>query len=284
MKILNSDELRKIHSLSMQIKLPVSGQATGNRKSKSKGSSVEFSDFREYTPGDDFRRIDWNAYGRFNRLFVKLYMEEREAPVQVFPDMSMSMDYGNPNKFAAACRLAAAVSYISLLSYDSVYINPWNEKVQGVYGPFRTQSAYMQVDNLLAGIKVSGKSNFSGALRSMEWKAGRGISVVITDGLLQEGLEEGLKYLKYKNQDVFLCLLLSREELSPSLNGALKLVDSETGETVEVTVSGALLKKYEESLKQHLAKIGEMCRKWGVHYAMLPSDMPVDLMLKTMIA
>lgn len=283
MKILDNDELRKIHSLSMQMKLPVSGQATGNRKSKSKGSSVEFSDFREYAPGDDFRRIDWNAYGRFNKLFVKLYMEEREAPVQIFTDMSLSMDYGNPNKFAAACRLTAAVSYICLLSYDSVYVNPWNEKVQGTYGPFRTQSAYMQVDNLLAGLKISGKSNFSAALRSMEWKAGRGVSVVITDGLLKEGLEEGLKYLKYKNQDIILCLILSREELSPALDGALQLVDSETGETIDVTVSGALLKKYEEALKQHLAGIREKCRKWGVHFAMLPADMPVDLMLKTII-
>lgn len=283
MKILDNDDLRKIHALSLQFRMPVSGQASGNRKSKSKGSSVEFSDFREYAPGDDFRRIDWNAYGRFNKLFVKLYMEEREAPVQVFPDMSMSMDYGSPNKFAAALRLAAAISYVSLLSYDSVYINPWNEKVQGIYGPFRTQSSYMKVDNLLSGLMASGKSNFSDALRSMEWKAGRGISVVITDGLLRDGLEEGLKYLKYKNQDVFLCMLLSPEELSPPLNGAIELVDSETGETVEVTVSNALLKKYEESLKQHMAKLQEQCRKWGIHFAMLSSDMPVDLMLKSVI-
>ncbi|NLM10290.1 MAG: DUF58 domain-containing protein [Clostridiaceae bacterium] len=283
MKVLDSVELKKIHSLSMQIKLPVSGQATGNRKSKSKGSSVEFSDFREYTPGDDFRRIDWNAYGRFNRLFVKLYMEEREAPVQVFPDISLSMDYGNPNKFAAACRLAAGISYISLLSYDSVYINPWNDKVQGTFGPFRTQSAYAKVDALLAGLRASGASNFSDALKYMEWKAGRGVSVVITDGLLKDGLEEGIKYLKYKNQDVFLCLLLSPEEMSPALNGALKLVDSETGEAIEVTVSASLLKKYEESLRQHLVSLGEQCRKWGVHFTTLTSDMPVDLMLKSII-
>jgi uncharacterized protein (DUF58 family) len=71
-KVLDNNTLRKIHSLSMQIKIPISGQATGNRKSRSKGSSVEFSDFREYVPGDDFRRIDWNAYGRFNKLFIKL--------------------------------------------------------------------------------------------------------------------------------------------------------------------------------------------------------------------
>ena len=284
MKILNSEELRKIHSLSMQIKLPVSGLATGNRKSKSKGSSVEFSDFREYALGDDFRRIDWNAYGRFDRLFVKLYMEEREAPVSIFPDISRSMDYGNPDKFTAARRLAAAVAYISLLAYDSVYINPWNEKVQGTYGPYRTQSSYIEVDNLLSGLNASGKSSLFSALRSMEWKTGRGVSVVITDGLLQDDLEDGLKYLKYKNQDVFLCVILSPEEMSPPVSGALELVDSETGERTEVTVSSALLKKYEEALKQHLAKIREQCRRLGVRHSILTSDMPVDMMLKSITA
>ena len=283
MKILSSEELRRIHSLSMQVKMPVSGMATGNRKSRSKGSSVEFSDFREYAPGDDFRRIDWNAYGRFNRLFVKLYMEEREAPVQVFLDTSLSMNYGDPNKFPAACRLAAAMSYISLMSYDSVYINPWNEKVQGTYGPYRTQSAYIEVDTLLSGLKVSGKSSFFNALRSMEWKTGRGVSVVITDGLMQDGLEEGLKYLKYKNQDVLLCIILSPDEMSPAISGALELADSETGERIEVTVSDVLLKKYDEALNQHLSKIQEQCRKLGIHHSVLTSDMPVDLMLKTII-
>lgn len=282
--ILNNEELRKIHSLSMQVKLPVSGRATGNRKSKSRGSSIEFSDFREYVPGDDFRRIDWNAYGRFNRLFVKLYMEEREAPVRIFTDISLSMDYGTPGKFSAELKLSAAISYMSLLAYDSVYINPWNEKIHGTYGPFRTQSAYVRIDSLLSSLTpLPGNSNLFSALRNMEWKTGRGVSVVITDGLLREGLEEGLKYLKYKNQDVFLCIVLSPEEMSPSLNGAFELVDSETGERMEVTVSNMLLKSYEEALKQHLSQIQEQCRKWGIHHAILTSDMPVDKMLKSIL-
>ena len=234
-------------------------------------------------PGDDFRRIDWNAYGRFNKLFVKLYMEEREAPINIFLDTSLSMDYGNPNKFLAACRLSAAMSYISLLAYDSIYITPWNEKAQSTYGPFRTQSALVQIDNLISGFSTQGKSSFSDALRNMEWKTGRGVSIVITDGFVQEGLEDGLKYLKYRNQDVFLCLLLSPEEISPNLEGALQLNDSETGMSIEVTVSSALLNAYEKSFKQYLAEIKEKCRKWGIHNVMLPSDMPVDLMVKSII-
>lgn len=283
MRILDNETLKKIQSLSVQVNVPLSGQASGNRKSRSKGSSVEFSDFREYVPGDDFRRIDWNAFGRFNKLFVKLFMEEREAPIQIFLDTSLSMNYGEPDKNLAARRLAAALSYISLAFYDRVHIIPWNERIHGPFGPFRTQAAFTEVVNLLEELPNNGKSQFTDALRKMEWKSGRGISVVITDGLVDEGLSEGLKYLKYRRQEVFLCHILSLSELSPPINGALELVDSETGKRMEVTVSGALFGAYEKNLKAFLADLKEQCRKWGVHYAMLPSDMPVDRMVRSII-
>lgn len=280
MTILDNETLKKIQTLSLQINVPLAGQASGNRKSRSKGSSVEFSDYREYVPGDDFRRIDWNAYGRFNKLFIKLFMEEREAPVQIFLDSSLSMNYGEPDKSLAARRLAAALSYISLAAYDRVHILPWNDRVQGPFGPFRTQAAFMEVVNLLEGLENRGNSCFTEALRKMEWKAGRGISVVITDGLMEEGLSEGLKYLKYRRQEVFLCHILSKQELSPELSGALELIDSETGHRMEVTVSGSLMTAYENNLKHFLTGIREQCKKWGVHYALLPSDMPVDRMVR----
>lgn len=283
MRILDNETLKKIQALTLQVNMPLSGQASGNRKSRSKGSSVEFSDFREYVPGDDFRRIDWNAYGRFNKLFVKLFMEEREAPVQIFLDNSLSMNYGEPNKSLAARRLAAALSYISLAAYDRVHITPFHDRVQGPFGPYRTQAAFMEVVNLLEGFEAAGQSHFTDALRKMEWNAGRGISVVITDGLMEEGMDEGLKYLKYRRQEVYLCHILSPQEISPELSGALQLIDSETGRSMEVTVSSSLTQAYESNLKHFLAGIKEQCKKWGVHYALLPSDMPVDRMVKSVI-
>lgn len=284
MKILDNETLNKIQSLSLQFKMPVSGQAAGNRKSRSKGSSVEFSDFREYVPGDDFRRVDWNAYGRFDKLYVKLFMEEREAPVQIFLDTSISMAFGEPDKNTAARRLAAALSYISLASYDRVMIVPWNSKAQGSFGPYRTQSAFIKVADLLEELPNNGESCFSDALRNMEWKSGRGISIIISDGLISEGIEDGLKYLKYRRQEIYLCHMLSPQEMFPQIDGALELVDSETGKMMEVTVSGALLGAYERSLKQFLSDMKEKCKKWGVHYSLFTSDMPLDRMVKEMLA
>lgn len=284
MKILDNDTLRKIQSLSLKVSIPVSGNASGNRKSRSKGSSVEFSDFREYVPGDDFRRVDWNAYGRFDKLYVKLFMEEREAPVQIFLDTSKSMDFGEPNKNVAARRLAAALSYLSLLSYDRVTIIPWNNKAQSSYGPYRTQGSFMQIVSLLEELPDHGESRFSEAIKNMEWKAGRGISMVITDGLIDRGLEEGLKYLKYRRQEIYFCHILSPQEISPQIDGALELVDCETGKTMEVTVSGALLDSYEKSVRKFLSGMKELCKKWGIRYSLLPSDLPVDRMVKQLIS
>ncbi|MDI9481711.1 MAG: DUF58 domain-containing protein [Bacillota bacterium] len=279
MKIIDNDTLKKIQRLAIKTGLKLEGQAAGNRKSLSKGSSVEFSDFREYTAGDDFRRIDWNAYGRFDKLFVKLFMEEREAPVRIFLDTSLSMNYGQPDKNTAAKRLAAALAYISVNTYDRVYINPWNSMMQGTFGPYSTPSSFAKAVNTLEIIENGGKSNFTEAVAKMEWKTGRGISIVITDGLVEGGLEEGLKYLKYMKQDVYLCQILSPQELAPDIDGALELVDIETNDIIEVTVSGELFDMYEKLLKQFLNNIKQQCKKFGIHYALLPSDMALEEMV-----
>jgi len=278
-KIIDNETLKKIQKLAIKTGLKLDSQAAGNRKSLSKGSSVEFSDFREYSAGDDFRRIDWNAYGRFDKLFVKLYMEEREAPVRIFLDTSLSMNYGEPEKITAAKRLAAALAYISLNVYDRVYINPWNSRMQGTFGPYSTPSSFVKAVNALEIIENKGKSNFAEALGKMEWKTGRGISIVITDGLVEGGLEEGLKYLRYMKQEVYLCHILSPQELSPELDGALELVDIETNDIIEVTASGELLDMYEKSLKRFLNNIKQQCKKFGIRYTLLQSDMALEEMV-----
>ena len=119
----NSEFYSKLRTLRMSIALSNAAGMSGGRKSKAKGNSVEFSDFREYMLGDDIRRIDWNAYGRFDRLFIKLFMEEKEGLFHVILDASKSMDYGVKNKAVAAKRLAGAISYIVLENGDRLFID-----------------------------------------------------------------------------------------------------------------------------------------------------------------
>ena len=121
-KIFTDDFLKKLNKINMNLTLRLSSGYQGGRKSKAKGVSVEFSDYREYIKGDDFRRIDWNAYGRFDKFFIKVFMEEREGIFNFFLDTSKSMDYGKENKKIMALKIVAALSYIAINNLDRVNI------------------------------------------------------------------------------------------------------------------------------------------------------------------
>ena len=127
----NSEFYSKLRTLRMSIALSNAAGMSGGRKSKAKGNSVEFSDFREYMLGDDIRRIDWNAYGRFDKLFIKLFMEEKEGLFHVIVDASKSMDYGLKNKAVAAKRIAGALSYIVLENGDRLFVDIMKELTRG---------------------------------------------------------------------------------------------------------------------------------------------------------
>lgn len=178
---------------------------TGNRKSVQKGSSMEFSDFREYMPGDDIRRIDWNAYGRLDRLYVKEYMEEKEAVVSILVDTSASMDYGEKKKSELACMLAAAFSYMGLNNMDRVILYDMGSMQQ----PFAAGGGKRALPRLADWLKqrsFEGTVDIEKAVEMLPLK-GPGVTILISDFLQeafldkeQETLEKLLRLLDYKKQ------------------------------------------------------------------------------------
>src|SRR6266480_6739802 len=122
MSLLTPDLLRRLEQLQLLAQRRAKSSARGERRSKARGQSVEFADHRNYTAGDDFRYLDWNLYGRLDRLFLKLYEEERELPVTIFLDASESMTFGSPRKFDFARQIAAAVGYVALCGFDRVSV------------------------------------------------------------------------------------------------------------------------------------------------------------------
>ena len=121
--LFDGEFFARLHTLRMSNKMKLTSGMSGGRKSSAKGNSVEFSDFREYMLGDDIRKIDWNAYGRMNRLFIKLFQEEKEGRFRIFLDGSKSMDYGERKKSVLARRIVAMLSFIVLNNLDRVYVN-----------------------------------------------------------------------------------------------------------------------------------------------------------------
>jgi len=213
--LFDNEFMEKIRQISLHIQFEMDGTSAGNRKSRSKGSSVEFSDYREYSHGDDFRRVDWNAYGRFEKLFVKLYMEEREAPVNIFLDVSRSMDWGKPNKNIVSRRLAAALGYVCLSNFDRVSMYCADDTVQSMSGNVRGKNFFYKLTSLLESVQYTGKSNIQRAVENSWMGNTRGITVLISDFFTRGSFDELIKYLMYRKQRVYACHILSPQEIEP---------------------------------------------------------------------
>lgn len=269
--IFDKNFFEKLNTLKMSLNMRLHQGMSGIRKSSAKGSSVEFSDFREYMLGDDIRRIDWNAYGRTDKLYIKQFMEEKEGTFQIFIDTSKSMNFGKASKSKMALQVAGALSYIILNNLDRVYINEMKEnsltKGKGVTGG----AAFSHVLKDLSRINFEGGTTLSKTILSRPVQTG-GVSIIISDFFDKEGIEEAMKYLAYKKQTMVLIQILSREEMHVNYEGTVSILDMETNERVKITMSNATIKKYKEQLWDLQNRLRNLARKYGAHYIFMQSD------------
>lgn len=245
---------------------------TGNRKSTQKGSSMEFSDFREYMPGDDIRRIDWNAYGRLDRLYVKEYMEEKEAVVSILIDTSASMEYGAEKKSELACKLAAAFSYMGLNNMDRVVLYD----MRRMHLPFVAEGGKRALPRLADWLEqrsFEGTVDIARAALELPVK-GPGVTILVSDFLQeafldqeQETLRRLLRFLNYRKQKTVLLHVLAGEELSVELTGTRNLVDMEDLSTLRLTLDAGSIRTYERALQEFLGRLRQECAKAGAFYA-----------------
>jgi uncharacterized protein (DUF58 family) len=270
--------LRKLERLSLAVRRPMPGPAAGPRRSPRHGASVEFADFRDYSPGDDFRRIDWNALARLDRLFVRLYSAEEMTTVTLCLDHSPSMGFGEPSKGLTAARLAAVMAYIALQGDDRVTVAGWGEKLDRYVPPQGGRAAIPRVWSSIAEVMeaTTTATDFT-ALRTMgTFRRGAGLSIVFSDFLTETDWRTGLRSLRGTGQEVSVVQILAAEELNPTLRGDWKLRDSESGREVEVTISPRLLRRYEEELEAHTTVIREFCRRQGMAYLQIPSSISIE--------
>lgn len=244
----------------------------GNRKSLQKGSSTEFSDFREYMPGDDIRRIDWNAYGRLDRLYVKEYMEEKEAVVSVLVDTSASMDYGEKKKSDLACMLAAAMAYMGLNNMDRVVVYDM-QRMQTPFVAGGGKKAFPRLADWLNQRVFEGKADTLQAIRQMPAK-GPGVTIIISDFLQEEILDDAkevaniLRFLDYRKQKAVFLQVLAQEELAVDLTGTKNFIDMEERSSLRLTLDGASIRAYEKALEEFMLHLKRECAKVGAVYAL----------------
>ncbi|MDO5156041.1 MAG: DUF58 domain-containing protein [Eubacteriales bacterium] len=270
-QLFDKDFFGKLNTLKMNLNMKLSVGMSGVRKSSAKGNSVEFSDFREYMLGDDIRRIDWNAYGRTDKLYIKQFMEEKEAIFQIFIDTSKSMEFGEYPKSKMALQLAGALSYVILNNLDRVCINEMHEnsvtKGKGVTG----KAAFGTILKDLERIQFDGKTTLNTAIRKRPIQGG-GVSFIISDFLDENGIEEAIKYLSFKKQTIVLIQILSKEELTADYEGTLNMIDMETSEAIKITMSNTTIAKYRERILRMQNELSQLARKYHAVYMCMQSD------------
>jgi len=272
-QLFDGSFLKKLEMLTLSAKQLFRGDTRGERRSSMHGASVEFADFRPYVQGDDFRRIDWNAFAKFESLMLRLFVEEQELPVHLVLDCSLSMNYGTPNKFDYARRLAAALSYIALANTDRVTLTTATvdeEKEQFVgptTGPLRGKAGIMRLMETLSSLKTAGKTDLNASLSRFALRNTRaGLVIVISDLLADNGYEEGFKRIRYGKHELVIIQTLAPQEIVPELTGDVRLVDMETKGVVDISATRAVMQSYSKRLAEFLHEAQALAHRLGASY------------------
>ncbi|ADV63310.1 protein of unknown function DUF58 [Isosphaera pallida ATCC 43644] len=272
--------IQKIEQLELVSRKIFVGRMKGERRSKRKGTSVEFADHRTYSIGDDLRFIDWNVYARLDKLFLKLFMEEEDLHFYTLIDTSKSMGFGAPSKLRYAKQIAAALGYIGLINQDRVVLEHFNERLEPGLASVRGRSQLWRLIDHLEKLEPTGGSRLAAAAKTFAIKhAGKGVVVIVSDFLDKHGYEEALRYLLARNLDLYLIQVLSREETDPELAGDLKLVDCEDREITEITVSAPLLERYKATVNAYVSGLRDWCTQRGIVHLAITTDQPFDRLI-----
>ncbi len=283
MTLFDESTLRKLNQLTLVASRVRAGAIKGERRSSRRGSSVEFADYRDYTPGDDLRRLDWNIYARLDRPFIKLLEEEEDLAVHILVDGSQSMDWGEgeEHKFDYARRLSAGLGAVALASGDVLSIGLLQRGgVAAEFGPSRGQASLTRLFDFLEGLQPGGETQLNSAMRAYSIRPRRaGLVILISDLLTPEGYEAGLRQLLGRGHEAALVHVLSPDELDPPLAGDLQLVDSETNHAQDVSLDGGLRAQYRLRTQAWIQSNQLDCRKQGVRYLDITTSTPWDQVL-----
>lgn len=279
--ILDAAFLKKIERLSLISRRAFAGQMKGEKRSVKRGASVEFADYREYQQGDDLRYVDWNTAARLDKLFIKLFIEEEDLFLSLLIDTSKSMGFGSPAKLTYAARTAAALGYIGLTNYDRVSAITFSSNIHTSLPAHRGRGAVPPLFHYLNQLKADGETSFQAALKSYAMRVKhRGVAVVLSD-FLDPNWKDGLSSLLARGFQLVLIHILDEKEITPALTGDLRILDCETGLSKEMSVSPALLGRYEVAFNRFCNDIESFAHRYGVDYFRVSTQYAFDdLILK----
>lgn len=290
----DQDFLKKLEYLHIVAKKVFAGRMRAERRSRSTGAGIEFADHRDYTPGDDLRYLDWAVYGRMDRLLLRLFEQEEDLYIYLLVDTSASMRLGGgpkgsgrpllkagPDgriaKLGYAAQIAAALGYVGLANLDRVAVYTFTELLGDGLPAARGKGRIFKALDFLATLEPTGQTDMAAALSEFVQKVKRrGVAIVLSDFYDQHGYEEGLNKLRYHRFEPAAIQILDPREQDPSARGDVELVDMETGELRQVTLSASLCEAYRREHEAYCRALSEFCANRGVSYMRAITSEPFD--------
>lgn len=271
---------RKLDYLALVSRRVFAGRLRAERRTKKSGTGVEFADYREYQPGDDFRYLDWNVYQRFDRLLVRLFEEEEDLAIYLILDTSASMGFGEAKKFTYAKKVCAALAYVGLANLDRVSIVTTSDRVLDRMPETRSKARIFKVFRFLREAATNGRTDLEDAMKTfVAQHKRRGLAVLISDLYDPRGFEKGINVLRYNKFDPFVVHVVDPSDARPKLHGDLLVYDCETGDEREVTVTAKVLQRFAKVHGQYLAQIERYCATHQVPYIAASVDVAFDEMI-----
>ncbi len=285
--LLDEAFLRRLERLQLRSRRSFTHGIAGEHRSIRRGASPEFADYKPYTPGDDFRRVDWNIYARMGEMFVRLSEVNIDLAVHLLVDRSRSMDWGEPNKFLYAKRAAAALGYLALAGFDRVTVAPFVGEPGRTLGPLQGRSRAAGLFQFLAALPPDdGTTDLARTLRAYVNTSRRpGYLVLFSDLLSTTSMEQAFAILIERGWQIVILHTLSPWELHPTLDSDVELEDAESGERIRIRPTTETFATYQQRFDAWLTEVEGYCKRYNITYVRVPTDIPFEeLATRTLIA
>jgi len=277
--------LRRLENLKILSHRGITGLDRGEHTSWRSGPSLEFLDYRKYHIGDDFRYIDWNVFGRLDKLFIKLFRSEENQGIHILLDTSRSMGLGKPAKDLYSKKITAALSYIGLTHMDHVRVTGFSNKLGDVMIPVKSRQAYSRILDYLHTIRPKGKTNINISLSKYAETCERtGIAIIISDLMDPNGFEKGLEILHRARWEISVIQVLDHQEIFPSDTGNIILKEIEKGDTINLTIDQTVLAVYQQKFQEYIDSVKSFCLDNGIDYYLCDTSIPFEDLLLDYIA
>jgi uncharacterized protein (DUF58 family) len=279
-QLLDADLIRRLDQLALVSRKMSTGRMKGERRSRRRGASTEFADYRNYMPGDDLRFLDWKIYGRLDRLFIKLFLEEEDLRVYLLIDASPSMEFGQPAKLLYAKRLAAALGYLCLTRMDSLVVKAFGDRLIQSYGPRRGKANSAAFFGFLGSIRPAETTSLLQSFKTFaQTNPARGIAVVISDFYDFDGYEDAFRQLFARDFEVLAIQVLSPEEIKPGHQGDIRLLDAEFSLTTDISMGKSALDAYARTLSAFCGGLKDYLGGHGGHFLFASTDTPFERLI-----